>query len=135
MSSSNRQKLQIVERFISFLLTIACCAFVIYQTDKCIKKYKAYPKSTELSIEKVSKHDYPDMSFCRSDFSGFENELKQCNLTRNDYIKEYKWTSNISEECMDPKNLYLKITGKPSDIIKQIDIVGTVFENHPKCRI
>ena len=83
--STKLQKLQIVVSTISFLVAITCCAFVVYQTDKCIKKYNAYPKSTEVSIAKASKHDYPDMAFCDGDFSGFENELSKCNLTRNQY--------------------------------------------------
>ena len=125
--STKLQKLQIVVSTISFLVAITCCAFVVYQTDKCIKKYNAYPKSTEVSIAKASKHDYPDMAFCDGDFSGFENELSKCNLTRNQYDNQHIWHSNISQDCMDPKELYLKMTGQPSDIISEIVIRG--FEN------
>ena len=110
------------------MVSITCCAFVVYQTDKCIKKFIAFPKSTEVSIAKASKHDYPDMSFCDADFRGFENELSECNLTRNQYDNQHIWHSNVSQECMDPEKLFSKITGKPTDIISEIIIIG--FENN-----
>ena len=125
MRNPKRQKLRIVRTFISFLLTITCWAYVLYQTDKCIKKYRKYPKSTDITIAKASKHDYPDLSFCDSDFSHFENALNECNLTKTEYKSHYNWYSNVSEECKDPKKLYLKITGKPSDFIRKIDIKGS----------
>ena len=125
MGRRKRQKLHIVASIISFLLAITCCALVLYQTDKCIKKYNAYPKSTEVSITKASKHDYPDMSICDTDFSGFEEGLNECNLTKTEYKSQYRWFANESEECMDPKKLYLKITGNPSDIVKEIQITGS----------
>ena len=110
------------------MVSITCCAFVVYQTDKCIKKFIAFPKSTEVSIAKASKHDYPDMAFCDADFRGFENELSECNLTRNQYDNQHIWHSNVSQECMDPEKLFSKITGKPTDIISEIIIIG--FENN-----
>ena len=130
MNSRSRQiqKLQITASIISFMVSITCCAFVVYQTDKCIKKFIAFPKSTEVSIAKASKHDYPDMSFCDADFRGFENELSECNLTRNQYDNQHIWHSNVSQECMDPEKLFSKITGKPTDIISEIIIIG--FENN-----
>ena len=47
------------------------------------------------------------------------------NLTKTEYKSQYIWYSNVSEECKDPKKLYLKITGKPSDFIRKIDIKGS----------
>ena len=102
MRNPKRQKLRIVRTFISFLLTITCWAYVLYQTDKCIKKYRKYPKSTDISIAKASKHDYPDLSFCDSDFSHFENGLNECNLTKTEYKSHYNWYSNVS--AWIPKN-------------------------------
>ena len=125
MGNRRREKLQIVRSIVSFSLAITCWSYVIYQSEKCITKYQKYPKSTEISIAKASKHDYPDLSFCDSDFSGFENGLSECNLTKNEYKSQYKWYSNVSQECMDPQKLYWKITGRPSDIIRKIDLKGS----------
>ena len=121
-----KKKLQNVLSIITILLACICGCFVVYQTHQCIEKYKAFPKSTEVYIAKASKYSYPDLSFCDSNFTTFEEELKKCNLTKHQYRYEFKWqASNGPEQCRDPKKLFVEITGKPSDIIRKIDVVGS----------
>ena len=121
-----KKKLQNVLIIITILLACICCCFVVYQTHQCIEKYKAFPKSTEVYIAKASKYSYPDLSFCDSDFTRFEEELKKCNLTKHQYRYEFKWqASNGPEHCRDPQKLFFDITGKVTDIIRKIDIIGS----------
>ena len=125
-----KKKLQNVVSIITILLACICCCFVVYQTHQCIEKYKAFPKSTEVYIAKASKYSYPDLSFCDSDFTTFEEELKKCNLTKYQYHFEFKWqASNGPEQCRDPKKLFAEITGKPSDIINWGEIRGLKNED------
>ena len=121
-----KKKLQNVLSIITILLACICSCFVVYQTQQCIQKYQAFPKSTEVYITKASKYSYPELSFCDPEFNTFEDELKKCNLTRHQYQKEFKWhANNGNEECTDPQTLFSKITGQPSDVIRKIEIVGS----------
>ena len=80
-------------------LTLACLAFVVFQAQKCIQKFNENPKSTDVSIEKAAKHNYPDFTFCHEIIQAteailfakvgnepFETRLKPCGLSENEYI-------------------------------------------------
>ena len=117
---------------VTILLTLSCLVFVVYQAQKCIQKFKDNPRSTDVSIEKAAKHDYPDLTFCHakipllnSTTSGttklFSNKLKKCVLTMKNYLLEHQWVGNDS--CPDPKKLYLDGVGNVSDLIQYVKLV------------
>ena len=118
---------------ITILLTLSCLVFVVYQAQKCIQKFKDNPRSTDVSIEKAAKHDYPDLTFCHakiplfplSSTSGtsklFSNKLEKCGLTMQKYLFEQQWVGNDS--CPDPKELYLDGVGNVADLIQNVKLV------------
>ena len=116
---------------VTILLTLSCLVFVVYQAQKCIQKFKDNPRSTDVSIEKAAKHDYPDLTFCHakipllnSTTSGttklFSNKLKKCGLTMQNYLLEQQWVGNAS--CTDPKEIYLDGAGNVSDLIQYVKL-------------
>ena len=105
----------------SFTLKIACIIFVVYQTQKCIRKFCEDPKTTDVNIEHASKHPYPAVSICYNDFAKYSANLLSCNLTLDSYYYEYKWTN---EFCKDAELLYEKMVGSPSDFIHSIEILN-----------
>ena len=124
MGRTPRVKLTSMLNAFSLLLAITCCGFALYQTVQCIKKYQTFPKLTEVSIAKASKYEYPELTICSIDFSDFSKKLEKCNLTREQYLIKFMWAGNGSDECTDPEQLYLKLAGKPSDLIKLIMVWG-----------
>ena len=72
----------------TFILTLGCFIFVIYQGRECVIKYINKPKSTDVNIEHASKNPYPSLTLCpktkKGDEKGLElmeNILEKCNLT------------------------------------------------------
>ena len=108
-------------KLFSSVLKLACIVFVVYQTQKCIGKFCRNPKTTDVEIEHASKHPYPAVSICHNDFDMYSKNLLDCNLTLDSYYYEYKWTSKI---CPNPKFVYQKMVGKPSDFIHSLVILN-----------
>ena len=101
---------------VSHLITVACLIFVAFQTQKCIQKYLKNPKSTEVSIELASKHPYPDITLCRSDFELYDKNLENCNLSGKSYIENFDWYG----KCSDPEEVFKTMVGNPSEFIDMI---------------
>ena len=95
-------KKAIIVEAISYIFTLGCFVFVMYQACSCLHKYLAEPKSTDVTIELASKHAYPTLTFCLvEDNDIFEEVLQTCNLTYDDYFKDNKWMGS----CKDPAKL------------------------------
>ena len=121
-----------MKKYLTILLTLSCLIFVVYQTQECIQKFKDNPRSTDVSIEKAAKHDYPDLTFCHakiplfplSSTSGtsklFSNKLEKCGLTMQKYLLEQQWVGNDS--CPDPKEIYLEGVGNVSNLVQYVKI-------------
>ena len=107
------------QKILKGILSTICLIFVIYQAHKCLKKFIEKPKSTEVSIQEASKFDYPDLTFCHADHEIFNEKLKACNLTIDDYEASQIWSSN---NCRDPEKLYSDVIGIPDDIIEYLKI-------------
>ena len=103
---------------VSHLITFACLIFVGFQSQKCIQKYLRNPKSTEVSIELASKHPYPDITLCRSDFEVYDKNLENCNLSGKTYIENFDWYGN----CSDSAKVFETMVGKPSDFVDFIAV-------------
>ena len=94
-------KKAIIVEAISYIFTLGCFVFVMYQACSCLHKYLAKPKSTDVTIDLASKHAYPAITFCLDDTSIFGEVLQTCNLTYDDYFKGNKWLGS----CKDPAYL------------------------------
>ena len=50
-----------------FLITIACFAFVLWQSVQCIQKSMTNPQGTKLSLHSTSQiPEFPSMTICSS---------------------------------------------------------------------
>ena len=71
---------------IHLLITIACFAFVFWQSLQCIQKYIAKPQGTKLSLHSASQiHEFPTMTICA--YHPYdEDHLKICGVRYCNYI-------------------------------------------------
>ena len=101
--------------FVSLIITLLCVSFVAYKAQECIAKYVSEPESTDVAIERASKHKYPAISICLNDIDSFYGEtLVKCNLTTTDYKDNDRWRGTGNDEfCQDPEKLYEEMTGDP----------------------
>ena len=59
-------------------ISLACLAFVFWQSVQCIEKYIENPQGTKLSLQRTSKlHQFPAITICRK---SDKNHLKRCGL-------------------------------------------------------
>ena len=95
----------------------------MFQTHKCLQKFSEEPKVTDVSLQKSSDINYPDLTFCRQILtSHYEEQLKKCNLTKNEYENIKIWFESGNPNCTNPVNLYLDMVGNPWDIVKSVQI-------------
>ena len=63
------------------------------------------------------------------------NELKECNLTKEDYVKSYQWVGKGNRNCMDPELLRNQITLAVKDLRIRKIIIETfdqeLYEMYP----
>ena len=98
------------------MITFACLSFVLYQSHKCLLKYYSSPKSADVSIQKAESH--PEVTLCPKDLTVYNDYLKKCNLSNDDYFVKHKWIGNDS--CKDPKILWNTMVGNINDWIMQV---------------
>ena len=115
-------------RLLTFLFSLSCVSFVLYQGYNCWIKYKANPQTTQVSIEKATRH--PDITFCPTwDF--YKKRKNDCNISAASYFdeSEYQWNGTLN--CSDPIKLHKDIVGDVTDLIQGIDTFGNdVILNH-----
>ena len=107
-----------VPQIVKLLINIACLIFVLYQAQKCVKKYLETLQTVDVSIEKASKHHYPELTFCPKGTEVVIQKLRQCNLTYSGYFYNYDWKGN----CTDPQDTAEKITTFPVDFFEGVTI-------------
>ena len=115
---------QFVIKFARCIITISCLIFVLYQAQKCVRKYLGSPRSTDVSIELASRHPYPQITFCYREGHGnglYSQNLKRCNLTYNEYfINNLNWYGN----CNDGHEVFENMVGSPKDYFDWIVIAS-----------
>ena len=65
-----------------FLITVACFAFVLWQSVQCIQKYIENPQGTKLSLQNTREiHQFPAITICPwyNDLYN-EDHLEKCGL-------------------------------------------------------
>ena len=64
-----------------FLITIACFAFVLWQSIQCIEKYIAKPQGTKLSLLHTSEiNQFPAITICEISNKYDIDHLNRCGL-------------------------------------------------------
>ena len=63
-------------------ISLACFAFVFWQSVQCIEKYIENPIGTKLSLQRTSEiHKFPALTICAFDWSDTSKDhLKSCGL-------------------------------------------------------
>ena len=114
-------------RLLTFLFSISCVSFVFYQGNNCWIKYKTIPQTTQVSIEKATRH--PDITFCPTwDF--YNKRKNDCNISAASYFdeSEYQWNGTLN--CSDPIKLHKDIVGDVTELIGRIDTYGDDIALH-----
>ena len=70
-----RSKKKVTLSLLSFLITLSCIAFVMWQTTKCINRYIQKPQGTTLSIVSTARLPFPAITIC-GDYNGYQYNKK-----------------------------------------------------------
>ena len=110
-------------RLLTFLFSLSCVSFVFYQGNNCWIKYKTIPQTTQVSIEKATRH--PDITFCPTwDFYIINPQI--CVFV-SCCISETTWPM-IEKNCMRNVPIKCKIsTEKIFRKSKKIEKIFTIF--------
>ena len=62
-------------------ISLACLAFVFWQSVQCIEKYIENPQGTKLSLQRTSElHHFPAITICTAVQKYDQKHLKKCGL-------------------------------------------------------
>ena len=100
------------------LINIACLIFVLYQAQKCVRKYVGILQSVDVSIERASKHQFPELTFCPKGSKIVIQKLRGCNLTYSDYFYNNNWIGN----CTNGQDAFEKTATVPKDFFDGVVI-------------
>ena len=116
---------EVVSQLLPIVINGLCFVFVLYQTSDCFTKYINEPHSTDVQIEESTSHRFPSVTMCYNDVSFYEETLKSCNFTYDQYFYDHKWVGNgTADYCKDPKMLWNKMT-KIQDLIYYVKAEST----------
>ena len=108
------------------LLFIGCAIFVIIRGQKCFQKFLEKPQKAQISYEFNGHMIFPAITICETKEDTYdENVLQQCQLNKDDYIKNGPWSGSGNSFCKNPKDLYKKVSFKPKDLDIEWIKVGT----------
>ena len=107
-----------ISQVAKILINIACLIFVLYQAQKCVRKYEGTFQSVDVSIERASKHQYPELTFCPKGSQVVVQKLQRCNLTFNDYFYKNDWIGN----CTNGQDAFEKTATVPKDFFEGVGI-------------
>ena len=110
--------------FVSTLLFIGCSAFVAFRGYKCFDKYLKKPQHSEISFESNKNHPFPSFTLCASEKDSYnDNQIKECQLERNQYLNHGQWVGKGGINCTDPKLLHNQAAASYEDLgIELIEI-------------
>ena len=68
-----------IKHAIYFAITLACFAYVFWQSVQCIEKYIDNPQGTKLSLQRTSElHQFPAITICSEEYD--KDHLEKCGL-------------------------------------------------------
>ena len=94
-------------RMFSLVLFLGCASFVIHRGYACFLKYLEKPQAIDVAFKSSASQDafFPSITFCSWNKPLKENILKECNLTRDDYLEKNIWVGQGHANCTNPKVL------------------------------
>ena len=130
-------QLKIINKNIPYVLTttilfIGCTTFVAYRGYSCFDKYFKKPKNSEVSYESSKNHPFPSFTLCASKNASYnDNQMKKCQLERNEYLDGSKWVGEGGFNCTDPKSLHHQVAADSEDLeIERIWIMTYAFSKN-----
>ena len=122
---------KILSCFFTTLLFIGCAIFVIIRGQKCFQKFLEKPQKAQISYEFNGHMIFPAITICETKEDTYdENVLQQCQLNKDDYIKNGPWSGSGNYFCEDPKEVREKVSFKPM----ALDIEWIKVETSTKIR-
>ena len=118
----------LVKNLLSYIFTtllfIGCAIFVIIRGQKCFLKFLENPQKVQISYEFTGNIDFPAITICETKDDAYDNNiLEQCQLNKDDYKKNGPWSGSGDSFCENAKELYNKVSFKPTDLdIEWIEI-------------
>ena len=121
-------------RIFSLILFLGCASFVTHRGYACFLKYLEKPQAIDVAFKSSASQDafFPSITFCSWNKPLKENILKECNLTRDDYLEKNIWVGQGHANCTNPKVLKDQIHYGLDDLrqdIKQFSI-ATYEKSH-----
>ena len=103
--------------FVSTILFIGCATFVAFRGYKCFEKYFMEPEHSEISYKSSMNHPFPSFTLCASEKDSYnDNQLKECQLDRSEYVDGGNWVGKGGINCTDPKLLHMNVAAHYEDL-------------------
>ena len=117
--------------FVSSILFFGCSVFVTYHGYLCFDKFSKNPKQSEVSFESSKNHPFPSFTICASYNDSYnDNEMKECQLERSEYLDGCQWVGKGGINCTNPKLLHNQVAANSEDLeIESIWIVTYAAPN------
>ena len=122
---------KILSCFFTTLLFIGCAIFVIIRGQKCFQKFLEKPQKAQISYEFNGHMIFPAITICETKEDTYdENVLQQCQLNKDDYIKNGPWSGSGNYFCEDPKEVHKKASFNPKDLDIEWIRIKTFTKTH-----
>ena len=118
--------------FVSSILFFECTVFVAYRGYLCFNKFSKNPKQSEVSFESSKNHPFPSFTICASENGSYnDDQMKECQLQRHEYIGGGQWVGKGGNNCTDPKLLHNQVAANSEDLeIEEIGIITYEVTNN-----
>ena len=125
----------LVKNLLSYIFTtllfIGCAIFVIIRGQKCFLKFLENPQKVQISYEFTGNIDFPAITICETKDDAYDNNiLEQCQLNKDDYKKNGPWSGSGDSFCENAKELYNKVSFKPTDLDIEWIEIATFAKTH-----
>ena len=111
-------------------ISLACFAFVLWQSVQCIEKYINNPQGTKLSLQRTSKlHQFPAITICPAFQMYDEKQLKKCGL-RYDKLFIHNTQGHQTRRCHTATGTHAPVVFMPCAEI--IHIFASLFVPRPR---
>ena len=118
--------------FVSSILFIGCAVFVAYRGYLCFDKFLKKPENSKVSFESTKNQPFPSFTLCASENVSYNNDqMKECQLERSEYLGGYQWVGKGGINCTNPKLFHKQVAANSEDLdIKLIWIITYAETNY-----
>ena len=115
----------------TILLFIGCTIFVIIRGQKCFLKFLKKPQKAQISFEFTGNMEFPAVTICGTKEEAYDKKVfEQCQLNKDNYIKNGPWSGNGNSFCEDPKEVHEKASFKPKALYIEWIKIETFTNTH-----